>query len=1442
MPDSIVGQLLLSRATRDWSILRDLAEHGEPYRRNLLRFHRERGVSDAAEQALRQRVDEALEGLTLLEAGVEVGLLTEAEAGFDRIDGLTTLLATSSAFVRYADNYLSLSLRFVAERLQVPLPAEEGVLNLLPVPRPCPPPVDRAACRSDHAVSRFLTIEPVGADPNVALALRFLDDFTTKDLPEAERPELGPAAARTPPSDQIRFELWLRGLSERKANDAYFQAIFDGLLSYAAVKTAFYLDLECEGPGDSPSVDVTSNMVVAPAPTTSPRSTSVARIEGSTDEDRLYAWVRSEGARGGFLASNPVTARFGLVDLYWLARLLRADVSPTGTVSYTHTSWLELIAQRLDREHQHQAAETARAYEDLLRTVLDFTCDLVQNAVDIVVAFLDATTSDGRPAQPDTTITWRAAFDAELDEIRQQRRDRLGAEPPRRVPAAVAAMAAAAPPTPPAPPRPSPAGTDDQGRPRADGPGRVGWSRRVRTGEHERELVGLAISGGGIRSATFGLGVLQGLQELDLLRKVDYLSTVSGGGYIGSWLTANVKRSRYWLTQPTQWTASIAHLRRYSNYLAPRSGLFSADTWSMWGTWIRNMLLVQVGAVAWLGVAMAAVVLAGLAFGSGAAPGTVAAAVTTGLVLLTVAVLGHTWRERPSSSESLVQATVAAPALVGAYLASAVLWHYSGGASADLRYGQALQEGLRQPLVSQALFVLFGCFIALSYCAADRVGWFVRSLLALGAGVVATLVTYAATTALFWAYAVWNATPTITMWFAFAFGPSLLLLAATAGVVAMIGIVGLDSADWRREWWTRLGSWLGMYAAASLALSGATIFGPWCLLALFEALGSTHWAGWSSWGTVIGWLVTVLGGLVAGNSERSDGRAGDSALGRAMSAFAGVAAVVFIAGALCLVATLVHVLVVKLAIANAAGTYLPIGVAAYWENLGRMTAVGVLGTAAPLLIVAGISSLRVDLNVFGLNQFYRNRIVRCYLGATRWQPGKRRPHKFTAFDAADDLPLSHLRQHAPDGVPFRGPFPIVNGSLNLGGSADLSLHTRHSASFIMTPLHCGADRPAVGYAPIVSNDLAFAGGVTLGQAVSISGAAASPNMGYDTSPLVSFLLTMFNVRLAWWFPNPGRDTWSASRLYWGVLYLLNETLGLADETSRFVNVSDGGHFENLGIYELVRRRCTVIIASDGECDADLTFGSLGRVIRMCRIDFNADIDLDVESIRRMKESPNSRSHCAVGRITYSNGSIGYLVYLKASLSGDEPVDVQQYRDGHAAFPHESTADQFFAEDQFESYRKLGHHIAGVTFRGTSDCANVTAMARRLSDIWVAESEAAGKFVTQTEALVALWERMRATPGLAALLQELHGTPLGSNASSSRAPDDEQVICLELLQLMENTFLALRLDEHWTHPDNRGWVELFSMWARSATLRAVWNSSRSTYGIRFEHFCRQRLGL
>jgi len=232
--------------------------------------------------------------------------------------------------------------------------------------------------------------------------------------------------------------------------------------------------------------------------------------------------------------------------LYWFSRLLRAEVSPSGTVTCTTESWLELLAQRASELKLEVKARELRACEHVVRAVLDYACDLVQNAVDIVSAHLDAVTSPDRPPRPQSTWGWRRTFDEELDVIARQRRERLGAPDPdtavltpnrgaaangSRPDANAGAMqTAAAAPQASVPADGSQAdGQSEGGRPRPDGPGHVGWSRRIRTGEHEAELVGLAISGGGIRSATFALGVLQRLQELDVLRQVDYLSTVSGG-------------------------------------------------------------------------------------------------------------------------------------------------------------------------------------------------------------------------------------------------------------------------------------------------------------------------------------------------------------------------------------------------------------------------------------------------------------------------------------------------------------------------------------------------------------------------------------------------------------------------------------------------------------------------------------------------------------------------------------------------------------------------------------------------------------------------------------------------------------------------------------------------------------------------------------------------
>ena len=360
----------------------------------------------------------------------------------------------------------------------------------------------------------------------------------------------------------------------------------------------------------------------------------------------------------------------------------------------------------------------------------------------------------------------------------------------------------------------------------------------------------------------------------------------------------------------------------------------------------------------------------------------------------------------------------------------------------------------------------------------------------------------------------------------------------------------------------------------------------------------------------------------------------------------------------------------------------------------------------------------------------------------------------------------------------------------------------------------------------------------LGQAVAISGAAASPNMGYNTSPLVSFLLTMFNVRLGWWFPNPGKKAWNKRGMRYSLYYLVNELFGLAGEKRLFLNVSDGGHFENLGIYELVRRRCKVIIACDAECDELLNFGGLGNVIRLCKTDFDATIDIDVKSIHEQKDDA-SIAHCTVGRITYSNGSIGYLLYIKASITGDEDVSVAQYRSSHPTFPHESTADQFFSEDQFESYRRLGQHIVSHAFRGAQPGDHPVLVTERLADVLAPAGCNSDVFLRHARVLEGIWERFRGAPALAPLLREITGTVHPVDALPT---DEELCLGLEMLQLMEDVFMDLRLDDFWDHPDNRGWAMLFMQWARSPRFRRVWSATNRTFGIRFEYFCDARLGL
>jgi hypothetical protein len=216
-------------------------------------------------------------------------------------------------------------------------------------------------------------------------------------------------------------------------------------------------------------------------------------------------------------------------------------------------------------------------------------------------------------------------------------------------------------------------------------------------------------------------------------------------------------------------------------------------------------------------------------------------------------------------------------------------------------------------------------------------------------------------------------------------------------------------------------------------------------------------------------------------------------------------------------------------------------------------------------------------------------------------------------------------------------------------------------------------------------------------------------MGYHSSPVVGFLMTLFNVRLGWWLGNPGSSgakTWHRSNPRYSVGPLFSEAMGNTTDRYKYVNLSDGGHFENLGLYEMVLRRCHYIVVSDAGEDPECSFADLGEAIRKIRIDFGISIEFEPmtiyprSQIDALKSAGQKGYNCAIGHIRYSevdpvvNGKKapdGIIIYIKPACYGDEPRDIYEYFKKSETFPHESTADQFFSESQFESYRMLGEY-------------------------------------------------------------------------------------------------------------------------------------------------------
>ncbi len=297
-------------------------------------------------------------------------------------------------------------------------------------------------------------------------------------------------------------------------------------------------------------------------------------------------------------------------------------------------------------------------------------------------------------------------------------------------------------------------------------------------------------------------------------------------------------------------------------------------------------------------------------------------------------------------------------------------------------------------------------------------------------------------------------------------------------------------------------------------------------------------------------------------------------------------------------------------------------------------------------------------------------------------------------------------------------FPVINIALNVVGGDNLAWQERKAEPFAVTPLASG--NGDVGFWR-TNRYASSTGGLSLATAMAISGASASPNQGYHSSPIVGLLMTLFNVRLGWWLGNPGKPKVAEREgPPAGFFQIVQELFGLTTSDRDYVYLSDGGHFENLGIYEMVRRRCHLIVACDAGYDPKSAFEDLGNAVRKVWIDLGVQIDFTKIDIKKRDASPPGH-YCALATIRYPEPGAepGHLLYLKPGFpnDGSQPADVTAYGLANPAFPHESTGDQFFSESQMESYRSLGSHIIDVVFGPADAPAGPSAPIPAMKPFW-----------------------------------------------------------------------------------------------------------------------------
>lgn len=960
------------------------------------------------------------------------------------------------------------------------------------------------------------------------------------------------------------------------------------------------------------------------------------------------------------------------------------------------------------------------------------------------------------------------------------------------------------------------------------------YNAQVYAKAYDSRLAGLAFSGGGIRSATFNLGVIQALARRRLLSEFDYLSTVSGGGYIGAWLSAFLRRSRNpnplpyedqkevpidetttaqcevllkphpfktpaddgctWsdaakLTDeqrsgfdqprncgyPPSEHAAVRFLRRYSNYLTPRKGL-SGDTLALISLFLRNLVLMQIALALLVAVVLTGVfvfVFVADWYGDYAATasrsqfllplrlamgGLIIAMVSSAYSILRYSKHAAAKHKRKSTEVKWAKAKAKWTKITANWTTIKATWtkikakwttvkaKWTRIKAEWTKTKSAKAKGRRASLmvnlfvvlpatVSAFTFVLavsqvhepgvlkpYGAWIWLPagiYFAIWMLGLLVlllkkdtrSDILDWGVGRIVRIILTSALAAAALGGLLWlaatvlapgSATDALNPLVVVTVGPPAMLMVFSFAVTVHMFLARRAFSDGNREWWARLGGFILLVALTWLLLFAIALF-SWPLITWLGNGGFALLATWVSGSALGAWL-----------SRKPDPETQSMLSEKARQAVAKLAPLLFVLGLVVFVAYLLVAAMFALALpdnnfvhsvtSSQLDTTVAIALDAISDLEWRK-----LGVPAVVLLVAFFISTLLDGNLFSLHTMYKHRLTRAYLGASNEKAAdlneppassQRNRHPFTGFSREDDLHLRLLKQQRP--------IPLINATINMTGGDELAWQARRAAAFCFTPYHTGyeakkTDGVRVGQYRRTEE---FADDITLGTAFAVSGAAASPNMGYHTSPSIAALLTAFNLRLGYWAGNVKHETaWQKASPLSFLSPLFAELTGSASGVAKWVNLTDGGHFDNLGIYELVRRRCRLIVATDVGCDPDRKFTDLANTVRKCWTDFGVHIQFDSPLTELHLCDPDeqiSEKNALVGLVEYPvDDSVkirqyGVLVYLKATLTpqiADHYPDIRQYADTHSAFPHETTADQFFDEEQFEAYRHLGFRIA-----------------------------------------------------------------------------------------------------------------------------------------------------